>query len=256
MAFALLDAGRKPGIMFDVGAHVGTALLPFAQAGWIVKAFEPDDTNRTQLEATIANRNLENVQISSLAVSDEARDNLPFFTSRVSNGISTLTPFDESHQQTQFVSTTTLQQVLDMQGLSRIDFLKIDVEGHEMAVLKGFDIEKTPPEVIVAEFEDRKTQSSANTLAEFLADHGYNVLVSEWHPIERYGAQHAWRSLRRYPCEISTDAWGNLIAMRSKISDAIIERSAASAMMRPTKLRAIRQAIRRAVGYMKGRKHE
>jgi hypothetical protein len=50
-------------------------------------------------------------------------------------------------------------------------------------------------------------------MADFLSDHGYRVIVSEWYPISGYGREHRWRRYATYPCDL-TDAsgWGNLIA--------------------------------------------
>ena len=36
----------------------------------------------------------------------------------------------------------------------KIDFLTIDVEGHELEVLKGFDLKKHSPKIIVIEYLD------------------------------------------------------------------------------------------------------
>jgi hypothetical protein len=57
-------------------------------------------------------------------------------------------------------------------------------------------------------------------LARFLADKGYVVYVSEWHPIIRYGIRHDWNCLVRYPCELSNKkGWGNLLAFRDAPPD-------------------------------------
>src|SRR3546814_19620816 len=54
-------------------------------------------------------------------------------------------------------------------------------------------------------------------MARFLLEKGYRVLVSEWHPIIRYGVRHDWRRLVAYPCELSDEvAWGNILAFRSE----------------------------------------
>ena len=41
-------------------------------------------------------------------------------------------------------------------NIKNIDFLTIDVEGHEIDVLKGFDIKKYSPNLVVIEFLDLK----------------------------------------------------------------------------------------------------
>ena len=160
-------------------------------------------------------QNYAGVWLSPLAVSDEVRENVAFFSSPVSTGISGLSAFHESHNETGRVSTTTLNNVVREHELAAIDFLKIDVEGHEMSVLSGLDFHSIRPRVIIAEFEDTKTLPngySTGELAQYLVDRGYSVFASEWYPIERYGVRHQWRRILRWPAEIPADAWGNLVA--------------------------------------------
>ena len=53
------------------------------------------------------------------------------------------------------IKTQTLNQIIEKNKLSKkINFLTIDVEGHELQVLKGFDINVHQPDVIVVEYLD------------------------------------------------------------------------------------------------------
>ena len=47
--------------------------------------------------------------------------------------------------------TRTLDALLDETGLPQIDFITIDVEGHEMDVLQGLSLEKHRPRVVIFE---------------------------------------------------------------------------------------------------------
>lgn len=211
--YHVLDAKRRQGTMIDVGAHVGSSLINYAKAGWSIYAFEPDPGNRKTLNSHVAG--YENVEVFDKAVGKEARSNVAFYSSDVSTGISGLTAFHESHKETARIDTTTLNDLIQSRAIEAVDFLKIDVEGHEMDVLAGLDFEKIKPKAIVAEFEDGKTQHhgySMKDLASYLQDAGYVVFVSEWHPIERYGVKHSWKQLLRYPCQTLPDSWGNLVA--------------------------------------------
>lgn len=49
------------------------------------------------------------------------------------------------------VPTRTLDQILIEAGIQRIDFISIDVEGHELDVFDGFDLERWRPRLIVVE---------------------------------------------------------------------------------------------------------
>lgn len=217
-AVALLMKGRgSDGVLVDVGAHHGSSLRPFADAGWRVVACEPDPTNRAVLKQKFGGT--ENVTIDPRAMSDEATHTAAFFVSDESSGISGLHAFRESHRQADAVAVTTLTDLVDSHGLTDIDFLKIDVEGFELNVLRGVPWDRLQPEVVECEFEDRKTTSLGYTyhdLAEYLVRKGYVVYVSEWHPVLRYGIRHEWRRLVRYPARLaSPDAWGNILAFRN-----------------------------------------
>ena len=211
--------------MIDVGAHYGGSLDSFARAGWKVLAFEPDPKNRAHLEAKMRREpdTFAKVTLSPKAVSDEIAEGIPFYASEESTGISGLNAFRASHAEVAQVETISLDAARAEFGLEAIDFLKIDVEGHEMSVLRGLDFEAVRPRAILAEFEDSKTLGhgySSCDLATFFADKGYTVLVSEWHPIERYGIRHSWHRISRWPCRIPRDSWGNLIAFSEPPDDA------------------------------------
>jgi FkbM family methyltransferase len=216
---AELLTGEQPGfdqIMIDVGAHVGSALAPFAKQNWQIYAFEPDPDNRQKLLKKFGER--PNVTVNESAVSDRPGNTLSLYGSEESTGISTLAPFRDSHQPKCQVTTTTVAEICNQHQLDHIDFLKIDTEGFDLMVLKGVPWDQVQPDVIECEFEDRKTVPLGYTfddLAQYLVDKGYTVLVSEWHPVIRYGIKHDWYRLTTYPCKLaSPDAWGNLLAFK------------------------------------------
>lgn len=212
--FEILHDSSSSGVMCDVGAHHGYCLIPFAQAGWQVYAFEPDPDNRSKL---VENTQLyPGVHVDNRAVSDKVEAAIPFFTSKESSGVGSLSAFLPSHEAAHMVSTTTLNAFFAEQGLDRLDYLKIDAEGFDLMVLKGLGWERVQPRVILCEFEDAKTQKlgySYATLANYLVGNGFHVLVSEWRPIVKYGEQHSWRGYFTYPHTLHEEkAWGNLIA--------------------------------------------
>lgn len=53
--------------------------------------------------------------------------------------------------QDRLIPITTLQKILEREGVRRIDFLKIDVEGFELEVLKGNDWTRFRPTVVLLE---------------------------------------------------------------------------------------------------------
>jgi len=215
----------KGKVMVDVGAHFGTTLLPFAKKNWTVFGFEPDPTNRAKLLPNV--KDLDNVVIDTRAVSNTSNETVSFFTSDVSTGISSMTSFHESHQETAQVKTVRLADFCQEKNITSIDFLKIDTEGFDLFVLQGFDWEnQRHPDYIVTEFEDRKTIPLGYTFQEqaaFLIDKGYQVIISEWHPIVEYGRRHQWKRFVTDPKKVTSElAWGNIIATKPKNFDKLV----------------------------------
>lgn len=57
-------------------------------------------------------------------------------------------------KETKKISTTTLNKILKNYKIPVVDYLNIDVEGHEIDVLRGFDIKSYSPQVVSVEFLD------------------------------------------------------------------------------------------------------
>lgn len=216
--FNVLKDEPQKNLMFDVGAHIGGGLAPFANNGWQVFAFEPDSVNRGKLQAAFGS--YPNVMIDSRAVSDVDNEELTLYRSTQSTGLSTLSSFHQSHEPVGTVSVTTLTNFYEQNGLmdQTVDFIKIDVEGFDFNVLKGIPWEQNSPRMIVCEFEDLKTVPLGYTTADmalYLHERGYKMIISEWYPIVEYGQAHKWRRFAPYPWTLEdANAWGNIMATK------------------------------------------
>tara|TARA_Y100000588_G_scaffold47290_1_gene44620 strand:- start:1280 stop:3265 length:1986 start_codon:yes stop_codon:yes gene_type:complete len=210
---------NSSGVLVDVGAHHGNSSFPFANAGWQVHAFEPDQENRAILERR--KKGTHKMSIFPYALSDEEMDDCAFFGSDVSSGVSSLSPFLDTHKEKSKVKVSTLAKFRESEGLEQFDFLKIDTEGYDLMVLKGNLWRGAKPRFIVSEFDEKKTNPlgyNYKVLCQYLADKGYKIYLSEWYPIEKYGMKHSWRGLKEWPCELSDDeAWGNVMAFATPV---------------------------------------
>lgn len=211
--------GGTPGTMLDVGAHQGSSLTPFLKRGWTVHAFEPDPSNRAILSSRCPG-----ATIDPRAISEVDGEKVQLFTSDVSTGISTLSPFHTTHTATTTVQTVRLDTYLRERGVGQVDFLKTDIEGFDLFALRTFPWESQHPKAVVCEFEDNKTTRlghDMHDIAQFLQQRGYSVVVSEWEPIVEYGGRHRWRRFVRYPTDVSGDSWGNLIAVEPSLLERV-----------------------------------
>jgi FkbM family methyltransferase len=221
--------GGTPGTMLDVGAHQGYSAAPFLKRGWTVHAFEPDPANRAILSSRCPG-----AIIDPRAISEKDGEEVPLFTSDVSTGISTLSPFHDTHAPTATVQTVRLDTYLREHDIGHVDFLKIDIEGYDLFALRTFPWDTLHPKAVVCEYEDNKTVRlghDVHDIARFLEQRGYSVVVSEWEPITQYGVRHTWRRFARYPTELAGDSWGNLIAVDPSLLESL-EQAEESAVKR------------------------
>ena len=132
-------------VVIDVGAHAGQFSKLFAKMAprGRVYAFEPSAYARSILTRSLAFNRLNHVKVVPVGLSDapgelilhtpiKARGGLGF-------GIAHFGDDGEDSRDTldQIVPLTTLDAFAQQEGLSRLDFLKADVEGWEVNVLKG-----------------------------------------------------------------------------------------------------------------------
>jgi len=69
------------------------------------------------------------------------------------------------------IETTTLDDLLDREGVTKIDLLSMDIEGHEPKALAGFDIERFRPELVV--IEGQVVAANEDEVQDYFEAHGY-----------------------------------------------------------------------------------
>ena len=74
------------------------------------------------------------------------------------------------------VQARTLESILDEHKITHVDFLSLDVEGHELEVLKGVDLNKIDITCILIEVNLR--QYSLEDMNAYLKQFGYNKVVN------------------------------------------------------------------------------
>tara|TARA_B110000495_G_C22972794_1_gene571117 strand:- start:2 stop:772 length:771 start_codon:yes stop_codon:yes gene_type:complete len=218
-----VNEGEK--IMIDVGAASGRACVPFALKGWNVYAFEPNlffyNHRGTPLKRYILSGR-KNIILENYAVSEKNDAQIPFYISNESLGISSITKWHNTHKEANFyVNTIRLDRYMKIKNINKVNFLKVDTEGQDLFVLKSYDWEKYTPEIILCEYEDKKTKIALNytweDMCKFLNDKGYHIIISEWYPLKKYGAGggHTFRCFNKYPCSLQDEnSWGNFICFK------------------------------------------
>src|SRR5580692_6630728 len=135
----------RDGVVLDVGAHAGQFAKLFARLApeGRVYAIEPGGYARSILRAAIWARRLANVTILPVALGAEpglARLHIPVKASgALGYGLSHFGDPEErwSRVAAELVAQTTIDELAQALALDRLDFIKADIEGSEMRMLRG-----------------------------------------------------------------------------------------------------------------------
>jgi len=121
----------------DIGAHCGTYTLWFARLCKEVHAFEPSFDNFARLCGGMALSGIWNVTPHNMAVGEENASAVMLRRVSDDGGGSTLLPANLVPAQSNQSETPVQVTTLDSLGLKNVGFIKIDVEGGELEVLRG-----------------------------------------------------------------------------------------------------------------------
>ena len=156
---ALKLLGAPPKLVLDIGANKGhwTKFVLADFPATVVHAFEPQPVCAYDLEERY--RGSSNVSIHRNAVSN-SEATLSLFFDFEGSGLASLSQRQLGHLGIDFsksveVKAVVLDQFLAALDIGQIDIIKIDVEGHELAVFDGMKrilTGPTPPKIIQFEF--------------------------------------------------------------------------------------------------------
>ena len=172
------------GIVIDVGAQAGQYTKIFSRLApqGHVHAFEPGQYAQSVLRRVIAWRALKNVTLHPVGLSDRESTETLHMPIKKSGSLSFGLPHIgacDGPKVSEEIRLTTLDAFAAKEGLMRVDFIKVDIEGWEVHFLKGAQntIETFQP-VIFAEVNDaflKRAGNSAREMWDCLKSFGYNI---------------------------------------------------------------------------------
>lgn len=129
-------------IIFDVGGNVGNysrSLSDFFKENAIIHAFEP---SKKTFEIFLKNTaGIANIIPHNLGFSDTETD-MTLYSDKEGSPLASLnqrnlTHFGISMDKSETIKLATIDKYCEHNNISHIDFLKLDIEGHELNALKG-----------------------------------------------------------------------------------------------------------------------
>ena len=179
----LVEKMLKPGMtVLDVGAHHGLYTLLAAKrvgAQGRVIAFEPSSRERKRLRKHLWVNRCSNVRIAGCALGESAGEADFFLVEGLHDWCNSLRPPDvEERTSTVRIGVRRLDDVLERLGINKVDFVKLDVEGAELGVLRGAErlLKGAARPAILVEVQDLRTRPwgyRAREIVQWLAATGY-----------------------------------------------------------------------------------
>jgi FkbM family methyltransferase len=202
----------EPGMtVLDIGAHHGIysllASVKVGPAGRVI-AFEPSPRERERLARHLRWNSCSNVTMEEVALGEAKGQEELFLVDGKETGCNSLRPPQNSLATKKLsVQVMRLDEYLRGKQIDAVDFIKLDVEGAELSVLKGAGelFEKRPRPVFLCEAQDVRTEPwgyPASEIIHFLARLGF-----AWFMIREDG------SLKMLAADSQRNWNGNFIAV-------------------------------------------
>lgn len=180
-------AGREHGRCAEVGAYdgrTGSTTLLFERKGWDCLLVEPIASCVQQI------RSHRRAVVEHCAASSAEGETTLF----VADGVEQMSTVERDRGHHRWIGevggrvhpitvrTARLDDLLDAAGFPRLEFLTIDVEGHELEVLRGLTLGRFRPRVVIVE-DNAGLRASA--VARHMKRHGYvnfkRTGVNDWY---------------------------------------------------------------------------
>lgn len=214
-----LFAVLKPQVILDVGANIGNHTLMFSRHAAKVLSFEPGQKAYSMLQNNVQANQLSHVTALNYGLSDvNTRQTLYVETSsNLGESSLTLANLTSTDYVEDLIELRVGDEALAEQQVDKVDFIKIDVEGHEQSVIKGLrQTIATHRPVILMEWElEKGWLLDELKQPQVLADYEFFPLIWNTSPAYWQRKPFGWArrlglrlfgSKRRAPCPLSVCA--------------------------------------------------
>lgn len=227
-------AGSKdPTVVVDVGANYGMYTHRLVALGERAVAFEPIPAFAQMLRKGFGDA----LTVHATALSDTHGGEVELRLPHLYTGYATIEQKNElsTRQEGRIDVVSVPRATLDSFDLQGVVFMKIDVEGHEEAVLRGAEdlLSRCHPNLII-EVEDRHNAGCVGRILEFLSSLDYLVLTVFEGKLRRLPEFDLEKNQRDYPPERYAR---NIVCIPKDGSDALFETLSATLASSPGRKR-------------------
>jgi FkbM family methyltransferase len=173
---------EKNDIVFDIGTNMGfytVWMSRFINQNGKIHCFEPDKENYSRLQTNVALNNIESIIKTNRCAVSDSDGWLKFTVGRDGENQISNFALDSALE----VQSITLDTYLESEGIQHVAYMKIDVEGFELHVLKGSKEMLENKKVDIIQLEINQQLNIAGTkvsdLLFFLEHYGYNLYSYE-----------------------------------------------------------------------------
>ena len=178
---SIIDTIKNAKVILDIGANIGSTSLFYASINSKAKiiGFEPHLKTFKRAIENIELNNFKNIELINIGLGEKKETVKLYEVNENNPGMNRIITDDRNFPFSK-ININTLDFILEDLKISKADFIKIDVEGFEYAVLLGGEkILKSKP-IMLIELDNNNLKENYHTskqLIEFLIASGY----SEFH---------------------------------------------------------------------------
>jgi FkbM family methyltransferase len=151
--------GKSGAVMLDIGANIGNHAIYLSSSFDRIICFEPSPYIAERLKKNIALNKLTNIEVHTVGLSN--REAALHYKLDTSGNLGASHFLDEADEQTIELPVCRGDEYLSGMEVNRVDFIKVDVEHHELEVFEGLTLTITRCRPIIAfEFHGTNLGSS------------------------------------------------------------------------------------------------